>query len=168
MNFVRLYRIFLLHVLVVIFISCTAAPRYTSKADKRQSKALHKTPKPTNSAKQDDVMPSNDPEGNYKKGMVLKGWVSYYGPGFHGRLTANGEVYDQNKLTCAHKHLPFNTKLKVTLLKTGKSVIVRVNDRGPYSKGRIIDLSVEAARRIGMLKMGTGEVKAEIIQLGDK
>jgi rare lipoprotein A len=82
-------------------------------------------------------------------------------------MTANGEIFNQNALTCAHKTLPFHTKLRVTLLETGKSVVVRVNDRGPFVGDRIIDLSVGAARRLGMIKMGTGEVEAKIVRLGD-
>ena len=104
---------------------------------------------------------------SFRVGQVLVGEASYYGPGFHGKLTANGETYNQNDLTCAHKTLPFNTKLRVTFTKTGKSVIVRVNDRGPYKRGRMMDLSVEAAKRIGMYDVGTGIVRAQILSLGD-
>lgn len=93
----------------------------------------------------------------------FKGHISYYGPGFHGKPTASGEKYDQNDLTCAHKTLPFGTKLKVTLLKTGKSVVVRVNDRGPYIKGRTLDISVRAAKEIGLTQQGVGEAQIEII-----
>ncbi len=108
-----------------------------------------------------------EPTESFRVGQVLVGEASYYGPGFHGKLTANGEVYDQNDLTCAHKTLPFNTKLRITFIPTGKSVIVRVNDRGPYKRGRILDLSVEAARRLGMTGDGTGLVRAQIISLGE-
>jgi rare lipoprotein A len=95
-------------------------------------------------------------------GDVLKGQASYYGPGFHGKLTANGEKYDQNALTCAHKSLPFNTVLLVKNVKNGKTVQVRVNDRGPYAKGRILDLSVAAAKKIGMIEQGVATVEARI------
>ncbi|MFH0883847.1 MAG: septal ring lytic transglycosylase RlpA family protein [bacterium] len=104
---------------------------------------------------------------SFRIGQVLVGEASFYGPGFHGKLTANGETYNQNDLTCAHKTLPFNTKLRVTFMPTGKTVVVRVNDRGPYKRGRILDLSVEAARRLGMYEIGTGIVRAQIIALGD-
>lgn len=77
--------------------------------------------------------------------------ASWYGPGFHGRKTASGEVYDQNKLTAANKTLPFGTKLAVKNLTNGRSCVVVINDRGPYVKGRGIDLSKEAARRIGIV-----------------
>jgi len=94
---------------------------------------------------------------------VLEGQASWYGPGFHGRLTANGERYNMHDLTAAHKSLPFGTELRVTLIETGASVVVRVNDRGPFVDDRIIDLSREAARRIGLLEMGVGPVKILIL-----
>ena len=94
---------------------------------------------------------------------VIVGLSSFYADKYHGRLTANGEVYDMHKMTCAHKSLPFNTKLKVTYLKTNKSVIVRVNDRGPFVKGRILDLSLGAAKEIGLFEDGVGEVRIEIL-----
>lgn len=101
-------------------------------------------------------------------GTVLKGEASYYGPGFHGRPTANGERYDQNAYTCAHKTLPFHTILRVTLPSTGQSVDVRVNDRGPYKDGRILDLSVAAAKKIGLVPLGVASVEAQVIQSGAK
>ncbi|CAN5505502.1 hypothetical protein BH10CYA1_BH10CYA1_40080 [soil metagenome] len=76
--------------------------------------------------------------------------ASWYGPGFHGKKTASGEVYDQNKMTAANKELPFGTKLSVKNLTNGRSCVVVINDRGPYVRGRGIDLSREAAKRIGM------------------
>ncbi|MFA5011034.1 MAG: septal ring lytic transglycosylase RlpA family protein [Ignavibacteria bacterium] len=87
--------------------------------------------------------------GSYSEFME-EGTASWYGPGFHGRKTANGERFDTQELTCAHKSLPFNTILKVTNLENGRYTIVRVNDRGPYIRGRIIDLSNAAKNEIGM------------------
>ncbi len=92
-----------------------------------------------------------------------EGFASYYAEDFHGKLTSSGEVYDMNKLTCAHPYLPFNTWLKVTNLANQKSVIVRVNDRGPFMKNRIIDLSYAAARQLGMLGPGSIYVRLEIV-----
>ena len=97
-------------------------------------------------------------------GQTYTGKASYYGPGFHGRKSASGEVFDMNKLTCAHKTLPFGTMLKVTNLKNGKSTVVKVTDRGPYVKGRIIDLSKAAAEAIDMLAMGVANVEIEVIK----
>ncbi len=95
---------------------------------------------------------------------VQRGEASWYGPGFHGRTTANGEKYDMNAMTAAHRTLPFGTLVKVTNVANGKSVVVRINDRGPYCGDRIIDLSKAAAQAIGMLKTGTAEVR--IIEVG--
>jgi rare lipoprotein A len=95
--------------------------------------------------------------------LPLSGVASYYADEFHGRTTANGEVYDMHALTAAHPALPFNTKLRVTNLMNGSSVVVRVNDRGPFKAGRIIDLSLEAAKRIGLIAPGTAPVSLEIL-----
>lgn len=97
-------------------------------------------------------------------GMKLTGEASYYGPGFHGKQTASGEIFNQNDMTCAHKSLPFGTKLKVVRKDNGKSVVVRVNDRGPYVDGRIIDLSVAAGKELGLDKVGHAEVVATVIE----
>ena len=83
-------------------------------------------------------------------GPLSRGKASWYGPGFQGRLTANGERFNTNAFTAAHKTLPFGTKVKVTNNKTGRSVVVRINDRGPYAHGRVIDLSKASARAIGI------------------
>jgi rare lipoprotein A len=84
------------------------------------------------------------------------GQASWYGPGFHGRLTASGETFNQNDLTAAHPSLPFGTRVRVT--RNGRSVVVRINDRGPYTGGRIIDLSAAAASQIGLRSIGVGSV----------
>ncbi len=96
-------------------------------------------------------------------GKTYKGRASWYGPGFHGRRTANGEVFNQNALTAAHRTLPFGTKVKVTNLRNGRSVIVRINDRGPFSGGRIVDLSAAAAKVIGMKSSGVATVRMQIL-----
>jgi len=99
-------------------------------------------------------------------GYVEVGIASWYGPGFHGKKTASGEFYNMYKLTAAHKTLPLGTYVKVINLENGKSVVVKINDRGPFVSGRIIDLSYAAAKKIGMLGKGTAKVK--IIALGKK
>lgn len=96
-------------------------------------------------------------------GYSEEGIASWYGPGFHGKLTANGEKYNQKAMTAAHKTLPLPTLVKVDNLENGRSVIVRVNDRGPYSKGRIIDLTETAAKRLGMLDKGTARVRVSVL-----
>ena len=91
------------------------------------------------------------------------GVASWYGPGFHGKRTANGEVYNQNALTAAHPTLPMGTRAVVTNVDTGESIEVRINDRGPYKYGRVIDLSYAAARRIGLWAKGTAPVRVEVL-----
>lgn len=91
------------------------------------------------------------------------GYASYYSDDYNGSETAYGEIYDRNKLTAAHKMHPLGTRLRVTRLDTKKSVIVRVNDRGPYLKGRIVEMSYAAAKQLGMLNEGQVEVKVEVV-----
>jgi len=91
------------------------------------------------------------------------GMASYYAGDFIGRTTANGERFDMHALTAAHRTLPFNTRVKVTNLSNGLSVVVRINDRGPFRKGRIIDLSRAAAEKIGLIGPGTAEVELVVI-----
>jgi rare lipoprotein A len=91
--------------------------------------------------------------------------ASWYGPGFHGRKTANGEVYDQMSFTAAHKSLKFGTLLKITNLKNNKSVVIRINDRGPYIHGRDLDLSKAAALELGMVRKGVAKMKVEEIKI---
>jgi len=97
----------------------------------------------------------------------LQGIASYYAEEFNGRPTASGEIYDMNKLTAAHRSLPFNTIVKVLNLQNGLSVNVRINDRGPFKDDRVIDLSLAGARQLGMIPLGTAPVKLQIVQLGD-
>lgn len=93
----------------------------------------------------------------------MSGIASWYGPGFHGNLTATGERYNQNAMTAAHKSLPFGTSVLVTNLNNGRSVVVRINDRGPFVRGRIIDLSAAAARVLGMMDSGVAPVKVDVL-----
>ncbi|HEX7000883.1 MAG TPA: septal ring lytic transglycosylase RlpA family protein [Trueperaceae bacterium] len=93
------------------------------------------------------------------------GEASWYGPGFAGRRTANGEVFDPSQLTAAHKELPFDTLVRVFNQTNGRSVVVRINDRGPFKPGRIIDLSRAAAEAIGMLGSGVAHVRLEVLTL---
>lgn len=92
---------------------------------------------------------------------LAQGKASWYGPGFDGKRTASGELFDQDELTAAHRRLPLGTLLKVTNVRNGRSVVVRVNDRGPYVGKRIIDLSKGAAKALGMLGRGTTQVRLE-------
>jgi rare lipoprotein A len=97
---------------------------------------------------------------------IQTGIASWYGPGFHGQLTASGVIYNQNDLTAAHQTLPLGTRVMVTNLNNGHSIEVLINDRGPFAKGRIIDLSHAAAQAIGMIAPGTASVRVEVIANG--
>lgn len=101
-------------------------------------------------------------------GATFEGIASWYGPNFHLKKTSNGEVYNMNAMTAAHKTLPMNTMLRVDNLDNGKSTVVRINDRGPFVEGRIIDLSNAAAREINMLGRGTANVKIVVLGFNAK
>jgi rare lipoprotein A len=125
---------------MVTFLSCASSPRYRSGDQGSGGGTL------------------------YSSDFYQRGIASYYGRDFHGKRTASGEIYDMNGISAAHRTLPFRTILEVTNLDNGRKVTVRVNDRGPFVAGRIIDLSVGAARELRMLKAGTGMVE---ISVGD-
>ncbi len=99
-------------------------------------------------------------------GWTERGIASWYGRPFHGRQTANGEIYDMNGLSCAHKTLPLGTVVRVTNLASGRHLDLRVNDRGPYVHGRIVDCSRGAAIRLGFLDAGTVPVKLQVVRAG--
>lgn len=101
-------------------------------------------------------------------GVFQSGVASWYGDDFHGRATANGEIYDMRKLTAAHPELPFHTLVEVENLENGRRVLVRINDRGPFLKGRIIDLSQKAAQRLDMAEKGTAGVNLRVLRWGGK
>ncbi|MDP5291351.1 septal ring lytic transglycosylase RlpA family protein [Oceanimonas sp. CHS3-5] len=96
--------------------------------------------------------------------FLNEGMASYYGARHHGRKTASGERFNKNALTAAHKTLPFGTKVRVTNMRNQRSVVVTINDRGPYAKRRVIDLSERAAQEIGMIRAGVAPVKLELLQ----
>jgi len=100
----------------------------------------------------------------FHSGDEQKGLASWYGTDFHGKTTSNKEVYNMYAMTAAHKTLPFGSYVRVTNLNNGKSVIVRINDRGPFVKGRIIDLSYAAANKLGMSETGVAPVKIKVLR----
>ena len=108
-------------------------------------------------------LPQIPPQSSPSNGVSQTGIASWYGPGFHGRATASGEVYNQNELTAAHQTLPLGTRVMVTNLENGSATEVLVNDRGPFAKGRIIDLSYAAAQSIHMVGPGTALVRLDVI-----
>ncbi|HEY5595247.1 MAG TPA: septal ring lytic transglycosylase RlpA family protein [Nitrospiria bacterium] len=105
------------------------------------------------------------PGGDYWVGYRETGVTSWYGEPFHGRQTANGEIYDMYGLTAAHRLMPLGTIVKVTHRENGRSVTVKVNDRGPFVRGRILDLSFGAAERLGVTATGTAPVAIEVVAL---
>ena len=102
------------------------------------------------------------PQEDFNK--VETGIASWYGPNFHGKRTANGEIYDQNALTAAHRTLQMPSLVRVTNLQNGKSVVVRINDRGPFKRGRVIDVSKKAASLLGFINQGTAKVRVEVLE----
>jgi len=103
-----------------------------------------------------------------RRGFEQSGIASWYGPGFHGKTTANGEAYDMEAMTAAHKQLPFGSIVEVRNRDNGRKARVRINDRGPFVRGRIIDLSKAAARAIGMLGPGTARVRIRVVGRSDR
>ena len=98
---------------------------------------------------------------------TLAGLASYYGPGFHGRPTASGEIFNMHALVAAHRTLPLGTVARVTNLANGRSVVLRITDRGPYVRGRILDVSKGAARMLGFIRTGKTRVRIDVLQWGD-
>jgi rare lipoprotein A len=101
----------------------------------------------------------------------IKTWVgnaSWYGPGFNGRKTANGERFDSEALTAAHPNLPFGSRVRIVNTRNGKFELVRINDRGPYQEGREIDVSYRVARKIGLIDAGVSQVRLELMELPQK
>ncbi|MDH4329000.1 MAG: septal ring lytic transglycosylase RlpA family protein [Nitrospira sp.] len=99
----------------------------------------------------------------YPIGFVERGEASWYGPGFHGNKTANGERYDMHKLTAAHRTLPLGSIAVVRSLTSGRQVTVRINDRGPFARGRVLDLSLAGAKAIGMTGKGTDRIELQVV-----
>jgi len=145
-------------VTLIFTIGCSSSPRYIKGSSPKYSKP-NKVRKSTPSKK--------GAKTNKKHRKIMKGVSSFYAEDFHGKLTANGEVYDMYGVTAAHKTLPLNTVCRVTNLSNDKSLILRINDRGPYIKGRILDCSYGAAKKLDFIRQGTTEVKIEVIEWGD-
>src|SRR5262245_39141366 len=144
--------------------SCTAISGLSERND--QSLALQQTSSESNTGDANIQKASTASDSQKKKRAArhnLSGTASWYGPGFHGKKTASGEIYDQNKLTAAHKTLPLGSKARITNLDNGNAVEVEINDRGPFVEGRVIDVSRAAAGALGFVKSGTAPVQVELI-----
>jgi len=158
-----------------LFTACSSNPssRYALKHDTGPDRYINHQDIP-------NAIPRNEPKSkggnknyrvlgkNYRvlqssEGYKQRGIASWYGKKFHGHRTSNGEIYDMYQMTAAHKSLPLPTYVRVTHLKNGRSVILRVNDRGPFHRNRLIDLSYVAAKKLGITATGTGVVEIEAI-----
>ena len=159
-----LYSLFVL----IIILSCVASPRYSSDSSKTSPKnKASKSAKNTSKSSPNDYRRYSSNSNSKIKNDIITGISSWYGPNFHGKLTANGEVFDQYGVTAAHKTLPLGTVVRVTNLENDKSVILRINDRGPYVDDRVLDCSYGAAKKLDFMEEGTANVKIRIIELGD-
>ena len=143
----------------LLCVDCAPAPRY--KSGNSSITAPKKKEKPKSKKKEKKKSSFN------KSKKVYRGISSFYGPKFHLKLTANGEMFDMYGVSAAHKEFPFNTVVRVTNENNGKSLIIRINDRGPYIDGRILDCSFGAAKKLGFVSEGTAPVKIEILEWGD-
>jgi rare lipoprotein A len=137
-------------------------PEYEPR--KPQSTPSDSQPKITKELQEKPLQNIDEKKTAFDGRLYSSGEASFYGGKFHGRKTANGEIFDSLAYTAAHKSLPFNTKVRVENIKNGKSVVVRINDRGPFTKSRIIDLSVAAARDIDMIISGKADVDVYILE----
>lgn len=145
----------------LLLAGCASSPRFAARSSPPERRA-ERTPEET---KTDEPKPSRNPTGKIL--LTLEGVASYYADDYHGKQTSNGEVFDMNDLTAAHRTFPFGTKVRITNLENKKNVVVRVNDRGPFKEGRIVDLSLAAAKELDLIKAGTAKVKLEVLEWGD-
>ncbi len=156
--------------LSTIGISGASHAQSSPKADRQSRDAIYRVSKsPHKHQNNINKLPAKSPrvvsqKSSNESGEYYKeGWASWYGPGFDGNYTASGEVFNQYAMTAAHPYLAFGTLVQVTNLDNGASAVVRINDRGPYAGGRIIDLSAGAAEAIGMIYSGEAYVALEVL-----
>ena len=145
----------------LILAGCSSTPRFATKD--APSKPRSETP--SGQSTSDESRSSRNPTGKIL--LTLEGVASYYADDYNGKQTSNGEIYNMNDLTAAHRNFPFGTMVRVTNLENKKTVVVRVNDRGPFKEGRIMDLSLEAAKELDIIRSGTAKVRLEVLQWGD-
>jgi rare lipoprotein A len=133
------------------------------KAQSAEAATIDDSAVPTKNKRVQGKAPRQANSRETSKKKVIRGQASWYGPGFHGKKTASGEIFDQSRLTAAHKTLPLGTKAKVTNLENGNTVEVEINDRGPYVGQRVIDLSRAAANALGFVESGLTLVRIELL-----
>ena len=153
--------------IIVIFASCSSSPRYGRSAPAKYKKATNNTSKKSKPKSKAIFIDPKTVNTNVKHKKRMVGISSFYAEDFHGKLTANGEIYDMYGLTAAHKTLPLNTVARVTNLENGKSLILRINDRGPYIQGRMLDCSYGAAKKLDFVQQGKTKVQVDVIEWGD-
>jgi rare lipoprotein A len=139
-----------------LLASCVSTPRFTDRGEQR-----------TGERRPQDQSEQPIQQNSGKILLTLEGIASYSANEFHGKQTSNGEVFDMNALTAAHRTFPFGTKVRVTNLENNKIVVVRVNDRGPFKEGRMMDLSMGAAKEIDLIRTGTALVRLEVLEWGN-
>ena len=142
-------------IVLILLLGCAPSPRFAERRNQSQEG------KTTQSSNQSNKYLSG------KVLLTLEGKVSYYAHDFHGKQTSNGETFDMHALTAAHRTFPFGTKVRVTNLENNKTVLVRVNDRGPFKEGRIMDLSMGAAKEIDLILNGTARARIEVLEWGN-
>ncbi len=160
--------------LFILFIYLFFSLLFSGCSQKREVVVKPKATKYTSTARHKATMRSYKVRGKryhptyVEVGQVMRGISSWYGPNFHGKHTSNGEVYNMHARTAAHKTWPMDTMVRVNNLQNGKSTIVRINDRGPFVRGRIIDCSYTAGKEIGLDKMGIAKVTIEVLGFAGK
>ncbi len=142
-----------------LMISCSTAPRFAGSGSPRERP--DRSPATGGESNRESVPPTSG-----RVLLTLEGIASYYATEFHGKLTSNGETYDMNGISAAHRTFPFGTLVRVTNLENSLHVVVRINDRGPFVEGRIIDLSLGAAKEISLIQKGTARVRLDVLQWG--
>ena len=153
--------------IILIFSSCSSSPRYGRSAPAKYKKATNTNSKKSKPKSKAIFIDPKTVNTNVKHKKRMVGISSFYAEDFHGKLTANGEIYDMYGLTAAHKTLPLNTVARVTNLENGKSLILRINDRGPYIQGRMLDCSYGAAKKLDFVQQGKTKVQVDVIEWGD-
>jgi len=146
---VGLIKLIFIALIFSVFDGCTPNPHFRSDKAAKSQKKINKY---------------NKKSTGFEK--VQYGVSSYYGPKFHGKLTANGEIFDMYKVSAAHRYLAIGTLIKVTNLDNNKTLNMRINDRGPYVNNRILDCSYAAALKLGFVEVGTANIKLEVLEMG--
>jgi rare lipoprotein A len=148
----------------LLLAGCASSPRFVT----RSTPPSPRTEEPKRAPGTEEPKPAQPVRNTSGKILLtLEGIASYYADDYHGKQTSNGEVYNMNDLTAAHRTFPFGTMVRVTNLENKKVVVVRVNDRGPFKEGRILDLSLGAAKELDLIRNGTAKVKLEVLEWGD-